>query len=289
MGKNYNYSKVCISPYFNKFGTFCLLSISILFIFSIFILTSCGLTSVRFLFQSATITDATVTGPRFRIEHNTENNEGFLGYEVYYKLYKKQSTSTEIDQVQKDRDFLMDSAIAQVPRTILNTDFRPLVRVDLVNDSFEIVDVNPFFQPKVFGDILYIDFSGFSHVSQVLDNTSEFNDNEGNRIRQYEMILYDDNESLSTFHFVHRSLSDTSTASFFSPYSANDSDLKVMTSFAESDIELVNNNMQYLFSSVSIELVIAVLPVGIDIANLQKIYGLIAVSYPLDIDWSENP
>ncbi len=245
-------------------------NIPLLLVLFFLIISSCGVPTIILFNAAEVITDAgakTIT-----IVHNSSNDAlpsvKFIGYEVYYKLYK----SSDIDKRAEDKNYITDTS-ARVPSTSVLTS-KNFLKLKVVNFSadenkFNDTTDTPNVAINSSNQRVILDFgvSNPSEYSYTAGTTGEF--------YGYQALLINQNNSTEV---LHRNLN-TTTKPFF--------DTQTNTSFSSSDYDV--RKMISSFNNDTLELVIAVIPYGINLANVQVVYGNIAISEDVTLDYGSTP
>ena len=250
--------------------------IQLAFIFQAILLTiffttisSCGIPTVT-LFESAQIT-TDVGKKTITITHNSTNDNiqsaQFLGYEIYYKLYKESNTTTRAS----DKNYITDT-VARIPSpSVLTT-----------KNFLKIKTINFNIQEKKFNDITdtptisIADNNSTIILDFGISSPSEYTYTSGSgNLYGYQALLINQNNSTE---ILQRNLN-TNTKSFFNTISEK--------SFNSSDYDI--RKMISSFNDDTLELIIAIIPYGVNLSNIQVLYGNIAISEDITLNYGQIP
>ncbi len=211
---------------------------------------SCGIPTLQFFLSSRI-----VVGPSdFTVTHNSGNNTlpnlAFYGYQLYYKLYKVGDTDTPTS----DRDYLTEEDRVPSPTVLNARRFRRIKLVEFNEETNEFESRNP--DDSVFT----IDSSSDEFILNfTTGDVRGAGDNRGNQAK----IEYN-----SATYILHRPLRSDATTSFFGtfsfPTSKDDDDIKSM--------------IPTYVDGEDLEVLIAILPRGLELSSGRLTYGIITVA-----------
>ncbi len=220
------------------------ISLLALFVFS------CGLPTLQFFLNA----EITVSPNSFTVSHNPGNNSlpnlAFYGYQLYYKFYSVGDTENPAS----DRDYLTEEDRVPSPTVLTARRFRRIKLVEFNEDTNEFESRNP--DDSVFTIASSPEFILNFTTGDVLGA----GDNLGNQAK----IEYNN----ATSYILHRTLSGDATTSFFGTFSVPTKD---------SDDDIKSMIPEYV-DGENLEVVIAVLPRGLEISSARLTYGIITVA-----------
>lgn len=250
----------------NKESAF-LLHIFTLITLTVF-LSSCGIPSIK-LFEGAILSSDGGAGI-IKLTHNTGNDSvpsaQFLGYEIYYKLY----LTTETDLISSDLDYITDTDRVPSPTVLTTKNFLriKLVNYDTNSQNFNDITNTPNLEIEAGAQSILLDF-GRSELEDEIYRSGN------NETYGYQALLIQG----GNYSILHRNF-DTDSSSFFIAQSGDNFNDEIY------DIKKMISNFA---SDENLEIVIAVLPYGIDLSTVKVIYGTINVSNSIPLEYTARP
>lgn len=258
-----NHNHICRKKY----------SLTVILIFLCMYITTCGISDIP-LYDSASIIE--IAPGVIKVSHNANSDQTFIGYHVYYKLYD----SADITTISADKSYITDTTKYPSITTITGKGYRELVTVKFTGTTFIATEKTLKPQIKTSPKTYYFDFSAGTQVYNGKSTLTSTNFIYGiNENKSYQALLIEEDTGTTTI--LHRMLNEGQFKPFF--------DTQTQPSYSSSDPDVASMIGTTFSPGDKINIVLAVIPYGVDFITVQKIYGDIVLSSETNLDYTIVP